>query len=170
MVMVKQLPVTVISAASPTNSSPQDLEAPADFALPSLFDETVIHSLSQHRGRPVILNFWASWCPPCRAEMPALQRTYEKFGDAGLVVLGINQTYSDDADAAREFASEMDLTFPLLLDDSGSVSLDKFDIRGLPTTIIIRPDGTVASVQVGQLSDAQIDEISGKLVAGKPFP
>ena len=170
VVPVEQQPFTVISAAGPANSPSPELADPADFALPGLFDESMIHTLSQYRGRPVILNFWASWCPPCRAEMPAFQRAYEKYGAEGLVVLAINQTYSDDVEAARAFANEMDLTFPLIRDDSGSVSLGVFDVRGLPTTIIIRPDGTIATVQVGQMSDEQIEEIGGKLVAGKPFP
>ena len=171
VVTPEQRPVTVISATEQNDWPTQELEEKTpDFSLPSLFDDSLMHTLSQYRGRPVILNFWASWCPPCRTEMPALQRAHEKFGSEGLVVLAINQTYSDDVDAAREFAREMALTFPLLRDDGGSVSLERFEILGLPTTIIIRPDGTVASVQVGPMSDDQIDEINGKLVAEEPSP
>jgi thiol-disulfide isomerase/thioredoxin len=167
--------VTVISTVGPVTSPAKSLTQPVvesapDFDLPGLFDESVTYTLSQYNGRPVILNFWASWCPPCRTEMPAFQRAYENYGAEGLVVLAINQTYSDDIDAAREFANEMDLTFPLIRDDNGKVSLEEFEVRGLPTTIIIRPDRTVAIVQVGQMSDDQIEEISSRLVTGEMVP
>lgn len=145
-------------------------KAAPNFTLPDLIEESLTYTLAQYEGRPIILNFWASWCLPCRTEMPALQRAHEKYSTEGLVILAINQTYSDDLEAARSFAVEMGLTFPLLRDAAGDVSEKDFKVRGLPTTIIIYPDGTIATTRIGQMSDVQIEEFSQQLVAGEMIP
>jgi cytochrome c biogenesis protein CcmG/thiol:disulfide interchange protein DsbE len=141
-----------------------------DFALPDLYDEEILYILSRYEGRPVILNFWASWCGPCRVEMPAFQAAFEQYEDDGLVILAVNQTFIDNAEAAREFADEMGLTFPLARDDDGRVSEGLYQVRGLPTTVVIRPDGTVAFVQIGPLNDTQIAEVGRRLAVGEMIP
>jgi thiol-disulfide isomerase/thioredoxin len=149
--------------------TPVPVKNAADFALPDLFDETIIRRRSDYDGRPLILNFWASWCAPCREEMPALQRAYETNRDDELVVLGVNETYIDDIEAARDFVNELGLTFPSIRDDSGDMSSQLYRVIGLPTSVFITPAGDVAHVQIGQMSDAQIETFSRQLIAGEPI-
>ncbi len=149
--------------------TPVPVKNAADFALPDLFDETTIRRRSDYNGRPLILNFWASWCVPCREEMPALQRAYDKYGPSGLMVLGINQTYIDDLEAAQAFVTELGLTFPSVRDDDGKTSDELYRVIGLPTSVFITPEGKVAHVQIGQMSEEQIQFFSSQLVAGGPL-
>lgn len=168
--------IAVLSTDEPDYATPTPLPTPVteirppDFALPDLFDESVTYSLSRYKGQPIILNFWASWCAPCRAEMPALQKAYEKYADDGLVILAINQTFIDDIDAAREFSDELGLTFPLLRDDDGRISESLYGVRGLPTTVVIRADGTTAFAQIGPMTDEMITDVSRRLVTGEAVP
>ncbi len=138
-----------------------------EFVLPDLFDDSLNHGLVKYTGRPVILNFWASWCVPCKEEMPALERTYEKYRDEGLVVLGVNQTFVDDLDAAREFVSELALTFPNVRDDSDNISEGLYRVIGLPTSVFITAEGEIAHKQIGQMTDEQIETFSQQLLAGE---
>ena len=127
-----------------------------DFVLPDLFDDSLEYGLASYAGRPVILNFWASWCVPCRTEMPALQRAYEEHRDEGLVVLGVNQTFVDNVDAARDFVDELALTFPNVRDDDGNTSEKLYQVMGLPTSVLITAEGEIAHTQIGQMTDEQI--------------
>ena len=114
-----------------------------------------------NEGRACIgLNFWASWCVPCREEMPALERAYQLYQEQGLVVLGINQLYVDDLAAAQAFVTELQLTFLNVADESGQVSERLYRVVGLPTSVFITPDGEIAHVQIGQMTDRQIDSYS----------
>ncbi|GAB4262638.1 MAG: hypothetical protein Kow0080_00160 [Candidatus Promineifilaceae bacterium] len=140
-----------------------------DFALIDLFDETIVHTRSEYNGRPLILNFWASWCVPCREEMPALQRAYDEFSPNGLAILGINETYIDNLEAAQAFVTDLGLTFPSVRDEDGKTSDELYRIIGLPTSIFITPEGKVAHVQIGQMTEEQIQFYSSQLIAGKPI-
>lgn len=117
-----------------------------DFTLPTLDGETV--TLSGLRGRVVLLNIWASWCPPCRAEMPAMQRVWEEYQARGLVVLAVNSTIQDTPADAQTFVSENGLTFPVLLDTGGEVTR-LYRVSSLPTSFFIRADGTIREVVIG---------------------
>jgi thiol-disulfide isomerase/thioredoxin len=105
-------------------------------------------TLSELRGRPVIVNLWASWCPPCRAEMPAIQQVYEANRGRGLAVLAVNTTFQDSANKASAFVEEFGLTFPVLLDVDGSVSR-RYQLRALPTTFFIDRQGMIQTVAIG---------------------
>lgn len=110
--------------------------------------------LSDYHGQPIILNLWASWCPPCRAEMPALQKVYQSYRDQGLVVLAVNLTTQDSEDAARKFISELEVNMPILLDTSGEAARI-YESGALPTTYFIDRFGTINEVVVGgPLSEA----------------
>ncbi len=137
-----------------------------NFTLSDRNDSITLRSLADYSGKPVILNFWASWCVPCREEMPALQRIYDLHNPDGLVVLGINQTFVDDLETARIFAQDLDLTFPNVRDDEGDVSGSLYGIMGLPTSVFIFANGEIAYVQVGQLTEEQITRFSERLLAG----
>ena len=110
--------------------------------------------LADLRGRPVVLNFWASWCPPCVAEMPEFQRVHRRLGDR-VAFLGINQR--DQAQAAEELARSSGVTYPLAVDTAGR-AFDAFGGLGMPTTVLIRADGTVADSFAGQLDETLLSE------------
>jgi thiol-disulfide isomerase/thioredoxin len=110
--------------------------------------------LAALRGRPVVVNFWASWCPPCLAEMPEFERVHRRL--AGRVAfLGVNQ--HDQPRAAEELARSTGVTYPLAVDPAGR-AFDAFGGLGMPTTALIRADGTVADIFAGQLDETLLSE------------
>jgi peroxiredoxin len=117
-----------------------------DFELENSTGETI--RLSELRGRPVLVNVWASWCPPCRAEMPAMQTVYQQYQDQGFIVLAVNATDQDDRQDALDFAQEWQLSFPILFDTQGQVSR-QYQVRSLPTSFFIDPQGVIREVVVG---------------------
>lgn len=125
-------------------------EQAPDFTLNGL-DGTPV-SLSDLRGKVVVLNFWASWCPPCRVEMPHMQRLYEKYEAENVVVLGINLTSTEKSPgAAQGFVEEQGLSFPVLLDSKGEV-MDTFRIVAYPTTYFIDEEGVIRQVSQGAMN------------------
>ncbi len=141
-----------LSRLNPSDTIPQSIAAPAkgfqapEFSLPTIQGEQV--ALKELRGHPVIINLWASWCTPCRAEMPALQNVYETYQDQGLEILAINATHQDDQGEAVKFAEELGLTFPILLDLSAEVS-QLYRLQSLPTTYFVDNQGKIHEVVVG---------------------
>ncbi len=119
-----------------------------DFELQHLYGGTA--RLRDLRGKVVLLNFWASWCIPCREEMPLLASIYRDYRAQGLEILGINLTSQDDLDEVRKFLEEFDLPFPILLDPDGRAERD-YRILGVPTTVFITHEGIVHRVKVGVL-------------------
>jgi len=102
--------------------------------------------LADYRGKTVILNFWATWCPPCREEMPSMQRAYEAVSGDGIAVVAIN--VGDDADTIRSFLAENPVDFPLPMDLDSRV-VQSYPVTGLPTTFVIDPEGRLAYVATG---------------------
>jgi peroxiredoxin len=105
-------------------------------------------TLSDLRGVPIMINFWASWCPPCRAEMPAMQNAFEEYADEGFTILAINATNQDNLNSATEFINEHSLTFPILLDTQGQAFND-YQIHSLPTSFFIDLNGIITDVVIG---------------------
>jgi len=126
--------------------SPREGFLAPDFTLESLSGDQI--SLSDMRGNAIVLNLWASWCPPCRAEMPALQRVYQENHERGLEVLAVNMTAQDSLADVEAFVQEFNLTFPILLDTSGEVG-NAYLMRALPTTFFIDREGVIQQVIVG---------------------
>jgi len=125
-------------------ASPVAGRAAPNFTLQATDGQTI--ALSDLRGQVVILNFWATWCPPCRSEMPALQEVYDARSAEGLVVLAVNQ---DEApDRVEAFGRELRLTFPLLL-DPGYLVTDEYRVGLLPTTFFIGRGGVIGEVTYG---------------------
>jgi peroxiredoxin len=123
-----------------------------DFALPDLDGKVV--SLSDFSGRPAIVNYWATWCAPCRIEMPELQQAYETYQDQGLVVLAVNQ--GEQEQQVRAFFEELDLTITPLLDSDTEVG-EAYGAIGLPATYFIDETGKVTAVHRGILTGGQIE-------------
>lgn len=115
-----------------------------DFTLPSLAGEPV--ALSDLRSRVVLVNIWATWCPSCRAEMPAIEAVYQRYRDRGFTVLAVNQM--EPQVAVAYFVRELGLTFPIVLDSRGSVS-QLYRVRALPTTFFIGRDGMIRDMLIG---------------------
>lgn len=120
-----------------------DKPAPA-FTLPDV--DGNLHQLSDYRGKVVVLNFWATWCPPCRYEMPAMERLRQQVQGDAIVVLAIN--VGEDEDTVFEFTGSYPVEFPLLLDQQGKV-IEDYPVVGLPTTYIIGPQGRIRYRAVG---------------------
>ena len=133
--------------------SPEVGEPAPQFALRDPDGE--IHRLSDYRGQVVWINFWATWCSPCRRELPDIQRLANEFRDQDLVVLAVNLRQS--ADRARAFWEELDLNLPILLDRDGDVA-EQYRLRGLPNNFFIDGDGTLRSFQLGFLTEEQMRE------------
>ena len=104
--------------------------------------------LEDFQGQAIILNFWATWCPPCKAEMPDLQNVFIQKQYSGVVVLGVNRTDQDNSLELDRFLESYGITFPVLLDSSGEIA-KIYNISALPTTYFIRPDGIIHKVIVG---------------------
>lgn len=127
----------VAGAAPPTGTAP-------DFTLRTLDGRNL--RLQEQRGRVVLVNFWATWCGPCRVEMPHLNRLHDKYRAAGLVLLGVN--VDEDPRAAAGVAAKLGVQFPVLLDTDKAVSR-LYDLNSMPSTVLIDRDGRVRHVHRG---------------------
>ena len=134
-----------ISTAGEIPAPRQGFLAP-DFTLQSLEGKT--YTLSELRGQAVLVNLWATWCPPCRAEMPAMQKMYKEYKEQGFVVLALNMTYQDTPSAVLPFSQEYGLTFPILLETNGKVA-QRYQLRSLPSSFFIDRDGIIQEVVIG---------------------
>ncbi|MDD4875718.1 MAG: redoxin domain-containing protein [Dehalococcoidales bacterium] len=124
-----------------------------DFQLQNLEGQTI--SLSNLRGNPILINFWATWCPPCRSEMPHIQDIYEEWSDTELVLLVIN--IGENSSKVEDFMQSNDLSFPILLDTRQNVA-QSYNITGIPTTFFIDKDGIIQDKVIGAFSSkAQIE-------------
>jgi len=117
-----------------------------DFVLTSLGDQNI--GLDDFKGKPVILNFWASWCPPCKAEMPAFQQASREFLDTDLQIIAINATSQDSITEVRQFIEQNEITFPIPMDQTGSTSND-YLVHSLPTTYFIDRKGVIVDLIIG---------------------
>jgi peroxiredoxin len=135
--------------------------AAPDFVLPALDGDGEVR-LADFRGQPVIVNFWASWCHPCREEFPLLKQALRDHRRERLAVIGV--TYQDIAGDSRDFVEQMAATWPQGIDDGGGVA-KAFGVRAIPQTFFVRPDGTIAARVFGITSQAALDEPLGKLLA-----
>lgn len=131
-----------------------------DFTLTSLDGETM--TLSDHIGRPVVLNYWATWCPPCRIEMPHLQEASEQY-DGRVTFLGINQ--GEGEQLISDFRAEYDLNYPLLLDPNLTAH-NLYSAVNLPTTVFIDADGVVREVIVGAVNSAVLQDRLERMLEG----
>lgn len=110
-------------------------------------------NLSEYAGRPVVINFWASWCAPCRTEMPLLNRTARENADRGVVFLGV--AARDNADSARTFLREVSVSYPNIHDTDNTIAT-RYKVSGLPVTVFIGRDGRIARHWFGAIGEDQL--------------
>ncbi len=146
------------SDSASSRSKPPVAKAP-DFNVKSIDGTTI--SLSDYAGKPMVINFAASWCGPCQLEAPILAKSYEKYKDR-VVFIGI--AVRDNEDSQRAFAQKHGLTFPIGLDPSGDIiysyqKAGRVSMTGIPTTFFIKSDGTISTFWVGPLSETTFDRM-----------
>lgn len=148
---------------------PETLPA-IDFTLTDQYGNT--HTLSDYKGKTVFLNFWATWCPPCRAEMPDIQKIYETYsteGDDALIVLGVagpNQGREKSEEEIKQFLTDNGYTYPVLMDTTGE-QFANYGVYSLPTTFMIDRDGNVFGYASGQLNEDTMKSIIQQTMEGK---
>lgn len=135
--------LALLLAAGITAAGMNAGQAP-DFTLKSNSGDNL--RLEEHRGEVVMLNFWASWCAPCRQEMPHLRALNDEYAPLGFTLLGVN--VDEDLDAAKRAIAELNVDFPVVFDDQSKVA-ELFDVDAMPTTIIIDRDGNVRHLHRG---------------------
>ena len=143
---------SALSLKSTALTDTGSLEKAIDFTLTDLNGKKV--SLSDFRGKKVYLNFWASWCPPCRLEMPDIQEVYEKYKDKDLVVLAVN--LGEDKNTIKSFIDKNKYSFSVLMDSDQSVAL-AYNITSIPVSYFIDKEGNVAAKRVGAMSLDQME-------------
>ena len=161
-----------VSAPSAGSTTAGKIPAPQkgflapDFTLKNINGENI--TLSDYRGQPVLINLWATWCPPCRAEMPDMQQAYERYNEQGFTILAINATNQDNLSAVEDFILEHELTFPVLLDTQGDVSR-LYQLRSLPTSFFVDAEGIIQEVIIGgPMSEALLLTRIENLLLEKP--
>ncbi len=152
--------VALADSLNPTGEAPAaevGRAAPA-FRLRSMDGSAA--ELTDFRGQYVLLNFWASWCGPCRGETPALQAFFERQAP-GLVVVGVNQ--QETAETAQAFTDQFAVTYPIVLDADGQVSGAYRVSTGLPVSFLVDPDGVIQRVHLGALTDSDLADLAAEL-------
>ena len=135
---------SMLFASSAFASSVKLSEPAPDFTLKSLEGSNL--RLEEYRGQVVLINFWASWCGPCRQEMPVLDRLHQRYEDTGFAVLGVN--VEGEERPARELVEKTNVTFPVVIDDGQKVS-ELYDLKAMPSTVVVDRDGVVRYVHRG---------------------
>lgn len=130
------------------------------FTLTSTVGEEI--ALADYLGQPVVLNFWATWCPPCRAEMPHFQAASVKYNGQAMI-LGVDQ--GEPASIVSDFGSALNISYPLLVDQDNSVNRS-YGVSALPTTVLIDSKGVVAEVITGIVNQAVLEDRIERLIAG----
>ncbi len=152
----------VVSQPTAPSAPAAVVGAPApDFDLIDLDGKAV--KLSDYRGRAVLVNFWATWCGPCEAEMPLLQDRYTTYHGSGLEILAVN--IGEDEATIRPYVEDLGLDFAIVVDPELAVN-DDYRVLGYPTTITIDRDGNVVDVHVGAWLDEQLDAVLSQLGFG----
>lgn len=142
------------AGATRDQQSEEGFQAP-DFTLKTLEGETV--TLSKNDGKPSLVNLWASWCPPCKVEMPHLQKAYEKYGDQVNFHM-VNLTSLDNKDKMVKYIKDEKYTFPVLLDETGKVG-EEYMAFSIPQTYIVDENGQVIEKITGAMTKEQLEEI-----------
>ena len=150
------LAVTLVACGGGDSSGPTGVNKgnlASGFTLEALDGSSV--SLDGYRGNVVLINFWATWCPPCRAEIPDIEQVYQARQDDGFVVLGVNE--EEPRESVEPFVEAMGMTYPVLLDERGQV-LKMYRAIGLPMSVLLDQDGVIQVRHVGALTMEQLED------------
>lgn len=153
-------PVTAINAGVAVIGLKKG-NVPPNFEFTTLTGDKV--KLSDFKGKKLILNFWATWCPPCKEEMSHLEKYYKKNkNSANVEIIAVNMTNQDKPERVKEFVDAYELTFPILFDNNGEL-ITAYQILTLPTTYLINTDGTIAHQILGPLEEKRLEELVNNL-------
>ena len=123
-----------------------------------LFSQTNVISgsiidISKHQGTPIVINFWATWCEPCKEELPHLEEVHSRYTPNNLLVIGVNN--GEDVNTVKAFANEYKITFPIIIDANLTIQ-HNYKIRGYPSTIFVDKNGYITKMHVGMMSAQEI--------------
>jgi peroxiredoxin len=156
MLLLLAMVVALAACTGPGQAAPGGINVgnrARDFTLEDLAGDKV--SLSDYRGDVVLINFWATWCPPCRAEIPDLEAAYRTRGGDGLVILGLST--DESREQVQAFVDQFGVTYPVLLDSEAKV-METYRARGLPMSVLVDRDGVIQVRHIGYLAAEQLDE------------
>jgi cytochrome c biogenesis protein CcmG, thiol:disulfide interchange protein DsbE len=149
-----------LTACGPAPAARLGSPAP-DFTLNTVDGATV--QLAQLKGKPVWINFWATWCVPCREEMPAMQELYEQYRDQGLVILAVNM--EEDSATVRRWIDSGGYAFTFVLDSNGQ-QVKRYNVTAAPTSYFVGRDGVIHDQKLGQISRTEMVSKLDKLLGG----
>lgn len=154
IVLVAAIAYTIYSSATKDKTELLQVgdEAP-NFELVDLYDKNLKHRLSDYEGKGVFLNFWGTWCEPCKKEMPAMSNQYAIYKDQGVEVLAVNISQTDFE--VKKFIESLNVHFPVAIDGTKSV-MTAYNVDLLPATILINPEGKVEKIITGEMNETQI--------------
>ncbi len=148
-----------LAAQTPQHTAQPAVGYPApDFTLKTL--DGKVFTLSEHRGTPIVLNFWATWCGPCQNEMPAMQATATRYAGKALVI-GVDQ--GEEPAVVQKFLKEVGVSYPISLDSDQSVA-HRYNVAGLPTTFFIDSNGVIQHLWLGEMNRITLAEAVAKLL------
>jgi cytochrome c biogenesis protein CcmG/thiol:disulfide interchange protein DsbE len=135
-----------------------------DFTLRNIIGEEI--SLSDFAGKPILINLWATWCIPCKNELPIIGKIAQDYSSSGLVVLGVNVTFQDNLSDIKETIQNFNLSYPILLDESRHVS-ELYEMRGIPTSYFIDPQGVIRRIQIGEILPEYLESYLSEILPRK---
>jgi peroxiredoxin len=144
--------LTMANSLFSSDKVPRTGDKAPDFKLAGTDGKT--YKLSDFRGKSVVVNFWGTYCKPCKEEMPAIQKSYERFMGKGVAVLGVNM--GESAITASSFANQVKATFPIVLDEDETIRR-RYGVNQYPTTFFVKPDGVIGQIHVGQMDEPLIE-------------
>ena len=158
LITIALLGLLVVQACTPSSQAIQGGQQEAsvginvgeiapDFTLTDLDGNEL--SLSDFRGKAVFINFWATWCPPCRAEMPEIESVYQDYKDKGVVVIGVDILETEEL--VREFVQRGGYTWTFVIDQTGEVSA-RYNIQAIPTSFFIDREGVIQAINIGAMT------------------
>lgn len=147
--------VTVANTFSASGSSAKEGNLAPEFTLYDLSGNK--HSLGEYRGKAVLVNFWGTFCPPCKDEMPAIQNQYDKWKEQGMEVLGLN--LGESKVTIDSFVRQENVRFSILMDRNLETARNKYNVTRYPTSFFIRPDGVIHKVYVGEMNEQIIEAL-----------
>ncbi len=134
-----------------------------DFALQAMDGKT--YRLSELTGRPVLINYWATWCIPCKAELPILEKLYQEYQQKGMVIISVNAIEQDSTDKVQSLVNQFGMTFPVLL-DQGAQFANLYQAIFFPTTVLVDASGVIREINLGDATEPELRSSLDKVLAG----